>query len=112
MTLNQRSLMIISSTASALRSAYPSYDINVVELGDWRMRFRSIEITKGGYEFNKYMFFPDPNGNIASIALYGIQLPQHFRTIKQSGKIFGLPVFNIEMDGGLSDFIDIQIGEY
>lgn len=58
------------------------------------------------------MFCPDGAGDIGSGAIYGNRLKEHYATISKSRNIFGLPVTEISMDGGLSDFVDIQIGNY
>ena len=72
----------------------------------------AIEISNQGQSVNLFMFCPDGAGDIGSVAIYGNRLKEHYTTISKSRNIFGLPVTEISMDGGWSDFVDIQIGKY
>ena len=112
--INERGAQIISNIYINLKKApnYQSYYINFSECIDFGGYL--IELTKNLQPVNMFLFFPkeDNSGNIGSIAIYGKFLEGHYKSIKNSMKIFGLPVIDIEINSGESDYIDIQIGDY
>jgi hypothetical protein len=72
----------------------------------------SIEILNNGNYVNKYYFYPDGvRGNIASIAIYGIALQNHYETINRSRNIFGFRVKSVLLitENTMSPFVDINL---
>ena len=110
--LNERSVFIINNIYTQLRNTYRNYRVNLLENPETR-EF-SIHLYKNNEFVNMYKFLPqkDNSGNIGSILIYGQLLEGHYKSIKNSMKIFGLPVIDIEVNSGESDYIDIQIGVY
>lgn len=70
-----------------------------------------INITKNGRNVNMYRFYPDFSGNLGSIAIYGIALEAHFKTINNSRNIFGFRVSDIELvtNNTIEPFVDITL---
>lgn len=70
-----------------------------------------INITKGGRNVNMYRFYPDHTGNLGSIAIYGIALDGHFKTINGTKKIFGLDITDIEFvkNNTVESFVDVTL---
>ena len=58
---------------------------------------------------NLFLFFPDLNGKIESIALYGSNLQGHYNAMHRSMMAFGMRITSISMEYGESDFLDIYI---
>lgn len=111
--LNERSQSIVTNLHRNIKAS-PSFQHLIVALKSDLLSTgcMSIEISNQGQPVNLFMFCPDGIGDIGSVAIYGNHLKEHYATISKSRNIFGLPVTGISMDGGWSDFVDIQIGRY
>ncbi len=68
-----------------------------------------IDISKHGCLINKFMFCPDTDGNIESIAIYGDNLRGHMNAIRQSMKIFDMDVESVDFESGYSDYVDVYL---
>jgi len=111
-SLNQRSLQMIETICNNAANSTVYKNYKVTGANDPINGTAFIDITKDGGFINKFLFSPTPNGDIASIAIYGINLKGHFETIRSSMNIFGLAVDDVEMDSGYSDFVDVTLKEY
>ena len=111
--LNERSQAIVTNLHRNIQTS-PAFQHLSVNLKSELLSTgcMSKEISNQGQPVNLFMFCPDGAGDIGSVAIYGNRLKEHYATISKSRNIFGLPVTEISMDGGLSDFVDIQIGNY
>ena len=111
--LNERSQAIVTNLHHNIQTS-PAFQHLSVNLKSELLSTgcMSIEISNQGQPVNLFMFCPDGAGDIGSVAIYGNRLKEHYATISKSRNIFGLPVTEISMDGVLSDFVDIQIGNY
>lgn len=69
----------------------------------------SIDISKHGDLINKFVFCPDSDGNIESIAIYGDNLRGHMNAIRQSMKIFDMEVESVDFESGYSDYVDVYL---
>ena len=70
----------------------------------------SITTSEFGQLVNKFYFFTDyDDGKITAVLIYGTQLYEHYKTIKQSELVFGLKVSEIESVtfNTQSPFVDI-----
>ena len=58
---------------------------------------------------NMFLFFPSPEGEICSCAIYGLQsqLINYKNVIERSMSLFGLPVESVEWDEGYEKFLDV-----
>lgn len=106
-TLNADSMQRIKNIENGIRLCYPSYQVeNYVY--DLTGGVHALKVSKNGIDINLYLFYPSyPSGKIESIALYGDCLQGHYKAMKQSMMCFGMPISEISMESGLSDFIDI-----
>lgn len=68
-----------------------------------------IDISKHGRIINKFVFCPDTEGNIESIAIYGDNLRSHMNTIRASMKIFDMEVESVDFESGYSDYVDVYL---
>jgi len=62
---------------------------------------------------NKFMFFPDYDGKLGSISIYGSGLNNHFEAIDQSRNCFGFKVSEVTLEttNTLDPFVDISIDQ-
>lgn len=112
--LNKDSLQRITNIVNGFRNypAYASYSIKSYTY-DLRLGVHALEITRNGQVVNLWLFYPDVNGKIESIAVYGSNLQGHLNAILSSMTVFGMKVSSAEIDrSGISDFIDIYLEEY
>ena len=70
---------------------------------------QALEVSKNGRFVNLFLFFPDFDGKIESIAVYGSNLQGHYNAMRSSMMAFGMRITDISMESGASDFIDIEI---
>ena len=112
--LNQRSQNIISNIYNTIRNhpSYAQYTVELISAELWSTGCMSIHISKQGRQINKFMFCPNTEGNVDSIAIYGNDLRGHYNTISASRNAFGFRVRNISMDNGYSDYVDIEVESY
>ena len=112
--LNQRSQDIISNIHRTINNhpSYAQYTVELISAELWSTGCMSIQISKLGRSINMFMFCPNADGNVDSIAIYGNDLKGHFNTISASRNIFGFRVSNSTMDSGYSDFVDVEVAPY
>lgn len=68
-----------------------------------------IDISTQGRLINKFVFCPDTEGNIESIAIYGDNLRSHMNAIRQSMKIFDMEVESVDFESGYSEYVDVYL---
>ena len=108
--LDQRSIRLVDNIYNNFRTHpnYISYQFKrYSELG-----CEVLEVLKDGRHVNMYRFYPKAyNGELGSIAIYGIQLEQHFRTIDSTKNIFGFKVDDVELvsNNTAESFVDITL---
>ena len=110
-SLNQESLRRINNIVTNFKNypAYAAYSISSY-CYDFRSGVHALEISKNGRVINLWLFCPDTEGNIGSIAAYGSNMEGHLRAIRSTMTVFGLPVESAEIDrSGMSDYIDIYL---
>ncbi len=91
---------------------YASYSIRSY-CYDMHAGVHAIEVGKNGHSLNLLLFYPGCNGEINSIAIYGVHLQGHLNAIRSTMTAFGMKVASVEMDcSGISDFVDIYLEEY
>ena len=114
LSLNQNSIRMVDRVYLGFKIKYPQWKVEKYNSGDIHCNGIFLDVYRPSGELaNKYFFCPGVNGEIASIAIYGVALQNHYNTISSSRVCFGLPVTDICIDReGLSDFVDIQIGSY
>ena len=108
--LNQDSLQRIRNIENGFRNypAYAAYDISNY-LYDYRTGAQALEVSKNGKMINLFLFMPDPDGKIESIALYGSNLQGHYNAMRRSMMAFGMKISSIEFESGMSDYLDIYL---
>lgn len=111
--LNSDSKRRISNIVSNFRN-HPNYRLYNIRsyVYDARQGAEAIEITKNGQLVNLWLFLPGIDGEIDSIACYGMYLSGHYQAIKNSMNVFGMPVLDVSMEKGLSQYVDIQLASY
>ena len=113
-SLNEESLRRINNIVVNFKNhpAYARYSINSY-CRDWKQGIHAIEVGLNGNLINLWLFFPGPDGEIQSIAVYGSHLLGHLNAIRQTMKVFGMEVESAELDrGGMSDYVDIFLKPY
>ena len=113
-SLNNDSLQRINNIVTGFRNypAYASYSIRSYTY-DLRRGVHALEITRNGQTINLWLFFPDINGKIESIAVYGSNLQGHLNAILSSMTVFGMKVSSAEIDrSGVSEYVDIYLEDY
>lgn len=104
-TLNSESTNLIKG----LVQQFKNLDYNT-ELGCNPNGSIYFTVVKFGGASNRFEFYGNPNGDIASIAIYGSNLQGHLNNILNKKTIFGLPIEDAEIDrGGMEKYVDIQI---
>lgn len=109
--LNHNSLSYIAQIANELRTKFPEYSYNTFWY-DETVGVYAIEVKKDGNNINLYLFYADEiaSGLIGSIAIYGLELESHLKTILATKNIFGLKVKNAFLDRqGIQPFVDVYI---
>lgn len=111
--LNAESKRRISNIVTNARN-HPNYRNHVIRsyVYDLRQGVEAIEITKNGQLINLWLFLPGINGEIDSIACYGMYLEGHYQAIKRSMSVFGMNVLDVTMEEGMSPYVDIQLDSY
>lgn len=109
-SLSEDSLQRIRNIETGFRNfpAYASYSIRNYCI-DFRAGVQALEITKNGQPINLFLFYPDSRGKIGSIAVYGVNLQGHYNAMRNSMMAFGMPISQINMESGLSDYLDIYL---
>ena len=74
-----------------------------------RAGVQALEVSKNGQSVNLFLFYPDPNGKIGSIALYGTNLQGHYNAMRRTMMVFGMPISEINMEYGQSEYVDIYL---
>lgn len=110
LSLNQDSQQRIRNIENGFRNypAYAAYEISNY-VYDLNAGVRALEISKNGRFVNLFLFFPDSDGKIGSIAVYGSNLQGHYNAMRRSMLAFGMRITDISLESGASDFLDIQI---
>ena len=90
--------------------AYAAYSISNY-CYDVRGGIQALEISIDGGTINLFLFYPDTSGNgkIGSIAVYGDYLQGHYNAMRKSMMAFGMPISNISMEYGQSEYLDIYL---
>lgn len=92
---------------------YPAYSAYSIRnyCYDARAGIQALEVTKNGQSVNLFLFYPDASGNgkIGSIALYGAGLQGHYNAMRRSMMAFSMPISEINMEYGQSDYLDIYL---
>lgn len=84
---------------------YAGLDISFIPTSEGMVRIHQEE---QGMLVNNFDFYPNSEGWIDSIAIYGRYLDAHYRTISASMEIFGLKVSDITYEGS---YIDIELDQ-
>lgn len=109
-SLNSDSQQRIRNIENGFRNypAYSSYSIRNY-CYDMRAGVQALEVSKNGQSVNLFLFYPDPNGKIGSIALYGTNLQGHYNAMRRTMMVFGMPISEINMEYGQSEYVDIYL---
>ena len=110
--LNGRSEQMINNILTGFKR-FPQYTTvcDYYEFDEAQAKY--IDVYHNSTFCNRYLFYPNPDGSINSIALYGQLLKQHYEKISASMKCFDLDVEKIIYDTkGLSPFLDIYLCKY
>ena len=109
-SLNQDSQQRIRNIENGFRNfpAYSAFEIRNY-CYDLKNGVQALEVSKNGRTVNLFLFFPDFNGKIGSIALYGSNLQGHYNAMSRSMMAFGMRITSITKESGASDFLDIEI---
>ena len=67
-----------------------------------------IHQEQNGRLVNNFDFYPNSDGWIDSVAIYGCYLDSHYRTISSSMEIFGLKVSEISHEG---NYVDCELDQ-
>lgn len=108
--LNQDSLQRIKNIENGFRN-YPAYSAYQIRsyVYDAEARVQALEITLDGQLINLFLFYPDTNGKIESIAVYGVGLQGHYNAMRSSMMAFGMPITDISIESGNETFLDIYL---
>ena len=90
---------------------YRNHDISTY-VYDHRQGVMAVEISKFGQLVNLWLFFPGIDGEIESIACYGSYLTGHYKAIRNSMTVFGMPVYDVSIEEGASPYVDITLDAY
>lgn len=110
LSLNVDSQQRIRTIENGFRNhpAYSYYDIKNYRY-DVQAGIQALEVSKNGQPINLFLFCPDINGKIESIALYGTNLQGHYNAMKSSMMAFGMKISSITYESGMSPFLDIHL---
>lgn len=62
---------------------------------------------------NQFLFYPNGDGKIESITIFGAAIKGHKDSIEGSMKVFGLPVESIEIDRmNGQEFLEVTLEDY
>ena len=107
--LNGRSEQMINNILTGFKR-FPQYEIvcDYYEFDEAQAKY--IDVYYNSTFCNRYLFYPNADGSINSIALYGAALQQHYDKISTSMKCFDLDVKNIHFDTiGPTPFLDVYL---
>lgn len=109
-SLNSDSQQRIRNIENGFRNhpAYASYVVNNY-CYDARAGVQALEVSKNGQPINLFLFCPDVNGKIESIALYGVNLQGHYNAMRRTMMAFGMRISSISYETGMSPFLDIHL---
>lgn len=109
-SLNKDSLQRIENIVNGFRNypAYAAYQIKSYTY-DWRAGVHALEIGRDGRTVNLFLFYPNLSGKIESFAIYGANLRGHYNAMRSSMMAFGMRITSIEMESGVSDYVDVYI---
>lgn len=113
-SLNQDSLWRINNMVISFlkHPLYASYSIKKY-VYDAEVGVHALEVSKNGKSINLFLFYPTLEGNIGSVAIYGLCLEGHLNAILSSMTAFGMPVDRAYIDrSGKSDFVDVYFLPY
>ena len=109
-SLNEDSQQRIRNIEYGFRN-HPSYATYTIRnyCYDWRLGVQALEVLKGGETINLFLLYPDQEGKIGSIAIYGSYLQGHYNAMRSSMMAFGMPIKDISIEHGMSDFLDVYL---
>ena len=112
-SFNEKSLRVINNIYSNLLSHPLFSNCQIERINDFGNGTVQLDMYLNGNFYNKYMFCPDPAGNIESVAIYGASLMEHLRKIEASMKFCDIDVLEVSIDnGGYSPYVDVILGTY
>ena len=108
--LNEDSLQKIKNIECGFNN-YPLYKAYSIRnyCYDFNAGVQALEVLKNSQSINLFLFYPGPNGEIDSIALYGASLQAHYNEMRKSMMVFGMPISKISMEYGMEEFVDIYL---
>lgn len=104
--LNEDSLRRIKNIENSIRNhpAYAEYDVENY-LNDRGLGSRALELSKNGKRVNLFVFYPNREGKIHSIAIYGSNLAGHYNAMRRSMMCFDIKISDLSYEGDLVDVI-------
>ena len=112
-SFNEKSLRVINNIYNNLLSHPLFSNCQIERINDFGNGTVQLDMYLNGNFYNKYMFCPDPAGNIESVAIYGASLMEHLRKIEASMKFCDIDVLEVSIDnGGYSPYVDVILGTY
>lgn len=109
--LNTESLQMIENICNGFRR-FENYRVATTD-DNWSSGTFHLDIYHMGNFCSKYIFCPTLEGEIGSIAIYGVGLSEHLRKIQSSMRCFGLNVEEVSIDnGGMSSYVDVILAPY
>ena len=110
-SFNEKSLRVINNIYNNLLSHPLFSNCQIERINDFGNGTVQLDMYLNGNFYNKYMFCPDPAGNIESVAIYGASLMEHLRKIEASMKFCDIDVLEVSIDnGGYSPYVDAILG--
>lgn len=112
-SLNDHSKWMINNIVTGMTThpRFAEWDIRSYTY-DQNEGVEAIEMIYRG-NVNLYLFFPkyDGSGRIGSIALYGAAIDQHYQTLSNSGKVFGMTILDLREDMNTEGqkFLDMDV---
>ena len=107
-SFNEKSLRVINNIYNNLLSHPLFSNCQIERINDFGNGTVQLDMYLNGNFYNKYMFCPDPAGNIESVAIYGASLMEHLRKIEASMKFCDIDVLEVSIDnGGYSPYVDV-----
>ena len=97
-SFNEKSLRVINNIYNNLLSHPLFSNCQIERINDFGNGTVQLDMYLNGNFYNKYMFCPDPAGNIESVAIYGASL---------------MELLEVSIDnGGYSPYVDVILGTY
>lgn len=105
--MNKSCKNVLLQLCKTMKSApiYAGVETSIYSMSEGVIR---IHQEKNGNLVNNFDFYPNSNGWIDSIAIYGNSLNSHYKIIGNSMEIFGLKVSEISHEG---DFVDCELDQ-